>query len=232
MKSFLSLSAALSLILAASATAAVIGVEQPLLKLTDGKVITQAKIVDYSSSRSTAIVADANGIVTVPLTQLPADLRTQLLTEPSRETRPRYNVVHDDRSAAAIPPAPEDKVTTPPPPVTAKETGNGSRTSTEVLIEQAKTETADELKFYLIKSFNQVTSLTTKIRKAEQVPGWSKIRVSGEAAYSAWDNYRRDYTWRTGKFEVEFAIIDGASLRIDTISFNGISRQVDQDFAK
>jgi hypothetical protein len=232
MKRPLSLLAALVLFSVVRAGAAVLGVEQPEIKLSDGRVMTKAKIIDYSSTKKTAVITDESRILTVPLANLPADLREQLLTEPSRESRPRYNVYRDERSAITIPPPPEDKVTTPPPPVTAKDTAHTSLSSTDLLIEQAKTETADELKFYLIKSFNQVSSLTTKIRKAEQVSGWSKIRVSGEAAYSTWDNYRRDYTWRTGKFEVEFAIIDGRSLRIDTISFGGIPRQVDLDFDK
>ena len=200
--------------------AGIIGSVQPEIRLADGTVFTQVKVLDYSTAKGTATLADAKRIRTVPLKDLPAPLRAQLLAGHDRSGE-RHRIYRPETSRPAPPP---DQAILPPPPVTAV----GTTTMLDQLLQQAITETPDELKFYLIKGFDRVASVTCKVRKAEQVPGWQKIRVSGEAAYSSWDGSRRDYVWRADDFEVVFEIIDGKSLQADTVSFGGISRAVDK----
>ena len=210
---------------AAPATAAtppgerVIGAVQPEIRLGDGRVFKNAKVLDVSTAKSVATISDGNQIRIVPLSQLPATLRGQVVAEATRGDAPRYNVYRQE----VRPPSPVETVTTPAPPINPVVTP----TIIDRLIAQATAEAPEELKFHLRKSQPQLASITTKIRKAEQVPGWQKIRVSGEASVATWDNYRRDYTWRTEKFEVEFAIVSGVSLKLDNVSFAGISRAAD-----
>ena len=200
----------------------IIGVVQPEIRLSDGRVFKNARVLDVTPLKESATISDGTRVRVVPLNSLPAPLREQLLAEKSRADGPRYNVYRDVRP----PPPPPDQVITPAPPVTPVATP----TITDQLIAQAVTEAPEELKLYLVKSGERVSSLTTKIRKTEQVPGWQKIRVSGDASFSTWDNLRRDYVWRTDKFEVEFAIVSGGTaLKLDTVSFAGISRQADID---
>ena len=99
-------------------------------------------------------------------------------------------------------------------------------TPLDQLIKQASTAAPDELKFYLIKAYERVGGLTCKIREAIQVPGWQRIRVSGEAAFTQWDARQGDHVWRTDRFEVEFAIVEGRSLQPESVSFGGIARRV------
>jgi hypothetical protein len=201
----------------------VIGVVQPEIRLSDGRVFKNARVLDVTPLKESATISDGTRVRVVPLNSLPAALRDQLLAEKSRTDGPRYNVYRDVRP----PPPPPDQVITPAPPVTPVATP----TIIDQLIAQAVTEAPDELKLYLVKSGERVSSLTTKIRKTEQVPGWQKIRVSGDASFSTWDNLRRDYVWRTDKFEVEFAIVSvGTALKLDTVSFAGISRQADPNY--
>ncbi len=201
-----------------SAKDAVIGSMQPEIRLADGTVFTQGKILGYSRATGTATLADAKRIRTVALKDLPAPLREKLLTESDRRDDQR-RIYRPDTSRPA-PPA--DQVILPPAPVASK----GTATVLDQLLQQAPTEAPDELKFYLLKAFDRVASVTCKVRKVEQVPGWQKIRVSGEAAYSSWDGSRRDYIWRTDDFEVVFEIVNGTALKPDTVSFGGISRAV------
>lgn len=198
----------------------VVGTVQPEIRLASGDVFKNGKVLDVSLEKGTATIADATRIRVVPLQQLPAALREQVVAEASRGDVRRYNVYRQE----VRPPPPPDRVATPrtaAPPVRP--------TTIDKLIAQATEETPDELKLYLLKMNERVSSVTTKIRKVEQVPGWQKIRASGDAAFAVWDNSRRDYLWRTEKFEVEFAIINGTTLRLDTVTFGGISRQAEID---
>lgn len=199
----------------------VLGTVQPEIRLGDGRRFRNTKVLDAQLDKGSATLSDGNRIRTVPLASLPAPLREQVVAEVSREDRPRYNVYRRE----VRPPPPADQVITPAPPVNAPVTP----TITDHLIAQATAEAPAELKLHLLKQEQRVSSVTTKIRKAEQVPGWQKIRISGDASYSVWDNYRRDYVWRTEKFEVEFAIVSGVSLKLDNVSFAGISRAADID---
>lgn len=199
----------------------IIGTVLPEIRLANGTVLQNTKVLDVSTAKGSATLSDGKQIRTVPLTSLPAPLREQVVAEVTRGDAPRYNIYRQE----VRPPAPVEKVSTPAPPITPP----GTATVTDRLIEQATAETPEELKFFLRKTNPQVASVTTKVRKAEQVPGWQKIRISGDASVSTWDNYRRDYVWRTEKFEVEFAILSGVALKLDNVSFAGISRAADVD---
>jgi hypothetical protein len=198
----------------------VLGAVQPEIRLNNGTVFKNTKVLGVSVERGTATLSDSQRIRTVPLTELPSPLREHVLEEAARSAdRPRYNTYREEVRATP----PPDKVITPPArePITP--------TITDRLITQATAETPDELKLHLMRTNQQVSSLTTKIRKVEQVPGWQKIRATGDAAFAVWDNSRRDYVWRTEKFEVEFAIVNGTSLKLERVTFGGISRQAPID---
>lgn len=205
----------------------VIGAVQPEIRLSDGTVFRNARVLRASAEKSSATISDGTTLRVVSLSALPEGLRTQVVDELGRTRAPRYgyNVSHETRPAP-----PPDKVILPPASVDTPYAPAAPATAIDQLIAQASTRAADELKLYLLKSHERsVSSLTTTVRKAEQVPGWQKIRVSGDAAYSTWDNFRRDYVWRTEKFEVEFAIVDGKAIQADRVSFAGVSRMLGVD---
>ena len=206
---------------ASPAAPRIIGAVQPEIRLTNGTVLKNTKVLDVSTAKGSATLSDGKQIRTVPLTSLPAPLREQIVAEATRDDAPRYNIYRQE----VRPAPPVEKVITPAPPITPP----GTATVTDRLIEQATAETPEELKFFLRKTNPQISSVTTKVRKAEQVPGWQKIRISGDASVATWDNFRRDYVWRTEKFEVEFAILSGVSLKLDNVSFAGISRAAEVD---
>lgn len=196
----------------------IIGTVQPEIRLASGAVFKNAKVLDVSLEKGTATLSDSTRIRTVPLPQLPTELREQVVAEATLGV-PRYNIYRQE----VRPPPPPDKVITPPA------TAPATPTTIDNLIAQATAATPDELKLFLLRQHERVSSVMTKIRKVEQVPGWQKIRASGDASFAVWDNSRRDYTWRTEKFEVEFAIVDGTALKLDRVMFGGISRQAEID---
>ncbi len=202
-------------------TKPVVGTVQPEIRLTDGTVFTKAKIIEYSLAKDTATIADPNRIRTVPLKSLPEPLRKQLLAEAG--VKPDEPHRRSDRSYPPAPPPP-DKVILP----TAPPTTGAPPTTVDQLTRQATTEAPGELKLYLQKAYDRVSSLTCKVREAAQVPGWQKIRVRGSASFSQWDASQRDYVWRSEKFEVVFDIVDGGSLRVDTVAFGGFAHSVDE----
>jgi hypothetical protein len=218
---FLALLTSLAAEPAAPAPERIIGTIQPEIRLANGTVFKNAKILHLSLEKGTATLSDSTRIRTVPLPQLPTELREQAVAEVTRGNVPRYNIYRQE----VRPPPPPDKVIPPAPPTAPPVT----RTVTDQLIAQATAETPDELKLHLLQAFERVSSVMTKIRKVEQVPGWQKIRATGVASFSIWDNSRRDYVWRTEKFEVEFAIVNGTELKLDTVTFAGISRQAEID---
>lgn len=195
------------------------------IRLSDGTVFKNARVLDASRERRSVTISDGRQVRTFAQELLPAALREQVAAELAQGYTPRYNVYREARPA---PPA--DKVIPPPAPAENPHSPAHPATMTDRLVERATAEAADELKLYLLKSHDRsLASLTTKVRQAAPVPGWPKIRVSGEASYSVWDNFRRDYVWRTEKFEVDFAIVAGTSLKPDRVSFGGISRPVEID---
>lgn len=201
------------------APARIIGAVQPEIRLSNGTVYKNTKILEVSTAKGSATLSDGTRIRTVPLSTLPEPLRERVVAEVTRDDAPRYNIYRQE----VRPAPPVEQPTSPAPPLTPPVT----TTVTDKLIAQATAEAPEELKFHLRKSQPQLSSVTTRIRKVEQVPGWQKIRVSGDASVATWDNYRRDYVWRTEKFEVEFAIVAGISLKVDNVSFAGISRAAD-----
>lgn len=206
---------------AAPASEHAIGTVQPEIRLADGRVFRNAKVLDASTEKGTATLSDSRRIRTVPLHQLPDSLRERVVAELARGEGPRYNTY---RPYVRPPPPPPDQVIAPSPaPVDP-----ANATITDQLIAQATRETPDELRLHLLATTQRVSSLTTKIRKVEQVPGWQKIRASGDASVAVWDASRRDYLWRTEKFEVEFDILNGTTLRADRVTFGGISRAIEQ----
>jgi hypothetical protein len=207
---------------ASPARETVLGVRQAEIRLENGTLFKDAKVLDASLEKGTATITDRTQLRTVPLQQLPAPLRDQVITEVSRPDRPRYNIYRVD---PVRPPPPPDQAIPPAAPMVPPVTP----TIIDQLIARATAETPDELKLHLLRGNLQLSSLTTKIRKVEQVPGWQKIRATGDAAFSTWDNSRRDYRWRTEKFEVEFDIIDGTALQISSVTFGGITRRADVD---
>jgi hypothetical protein len=203
----------------------VIGAVQTEIQLSDGTVFKNARVLDASRERNSVTISDGRQLRTLSLNALPAPLRDRVLGELARGQGPRHNIYREVR-----PTPPVDKVVLPTTPAPNPYAPAMPPSLTDQLIAKATAEAADELKLYLIKNHERgLASLTTKVRQAEQVPGWQKIRVSGEAAYSTWDNFRRDYVWRTENFEVDYEIVGGASLKADRVTFAGVSRMVGID---
>lgn len=228
----------LSALLSPAAPAAekkpLLGQVQPEIRLTDGTVFKKAKIVEFSVEKSTATIAEPTRIRVVPLENLPPKLRTQLLAEAGIKTpdtppaRPRGHARPTRPPGNVTPPSnpPPDKTILPDPPATLPTVSPIPPTPLDQLLKQAAAAAPDELKFHLARTYDRVGSLTCKIRETIQVPGWQKIRVSGEASFTQWDARQSDHVARTDKFEVEFAIVDSRKLRPDTVSFAGLSRPV------
>lgn len=89
------------------------------------------------------------------------------------------------------------------------------------LLEQARAEAPGELQLHIAKTSGRLDHFLSQIRKVEQVPGWSQVRVEGDAAFAAWDALRKDFVWHGGKFEVVFDVVDGRRLKLASVTFNG-----------
>lgn len=207
----------------------IVGQVQPEIRLTDGTVLTKAKIIGYSVEKdhATATLAESTHVRVVALDALPPKLRDQILTEAGVKPETPEKKSRRARPVQVPPsPPPPDKTILPDAPVSTANSPTAPATALDSLLKQAGTAAPDELKFYLTKTFDRVGSLTCKVREVAQVPGWQKIRVSGEAAFTQWDARQADHVWRTDKFEVEFAIVDGRTLKPESVSFAGIARRV------
>ena len=97
----------------------------------------------------------------------------------------------------------------------------------ERLLAQAEKEAPDEVQLQVIKTTGRLSGFFAKVREIEQVQGWQQIRATGEAAFAAWDNQRKDFVWRSEKFEVLWDIRDGRKLRLNSVSVGGISQKAD-----
>lgn len=51
--------------------------------------------------------------------------------------------------------------------------------------------------------------------------------ATGDAAFAAWGNRRKDYVWRGGGLEVIFDLTPGGKLKTSSVTFDGESRKVD-----
>lgn len=228
MRSHLLSLALASLVLVASAPAAetpsVVGKVQPEIRLTDGTVFKKAKIVDYSLDKATATIAEPTRIRVVPLDKLPPALRDQLLAEAGVKpaTAPKHpgqNRAHPTRplpqgGGISYPAEPPVAATNHPPP------SGGS------LLKQAATAAPVQLKAHLTRTYGQVGSLSTKVLETGEVPGWPKIRVSGETSFTERAPGVRASSLHREKFEIEYVIADGV-LKPTTVTVGGISRPVD-----
>jgi hypothetical protein len=216
-----------SLALVASAPAAekssVLGKVQAEIRLTDGTVFKKAKIVDYSLDKATATIAEPTRIRVVALDQLPPALRDQLLAEagvkpataPKHPAHPRAHPARPPLQAGGIayPAEPPVAATHRPPP------------AGDSLLNQAATAAPVQLKAHLTRTYGQVGSLTTKILDTGEVPGWPKIRVSGETSFTERTPGQRASSLHREKFEIEYVIADGL-LKPTTVTVGGITRPI------
>lgn len=201
----------------AADTGSIVGKVQPEIRLTDGTVFKKAKIVDYSIDKATATIAEPTRIRVVPLDTLPPKLRDQLFTEagvkppasgtrhapahprPSTPTQSPINTAGPITPVATTTPVPRDQ-----------------------LLKQAATTTPDQLKAYLTRTYGRVGSLSTKVLDTGEVPGWPRIRVSGETSFTEWAPGQRASSLRQEKFEIEYTVLDGGGLRPETVTVGGI----------
>lgn len=89
------------------------------------------------------------------------------------------------------------------------------------LLEQARNEAPGELQLHVVKTKGRLSDFIAKVRRVEKVSGWRQIRVTGDAAYAAWDNLRKDFVWDGGSFEVLFDIEDNERLELNSVTFAG-----------
>lgn len=97
--------------------------------------------------------------------------------------------------------------------------------ATDDLLEQARADAPGELQIHVVKTKGRLSDFIVKVRHVEKVSGWRQIRVTGDAAYAAWDNLRKDYVWDGGKFEVLFEIVDANRLELHSVTFAGRTSQ-------
>jgi len=225
-RSLLSL-ALTSLALVAPAPAAekssVLGKVQPEIRLIDGTVFKKAKIVDYSLDKATATIAEPTRIRVVALDQLPPALRDQLLAEAGVKpaTPPKHPAHH--RTPPARPPARSGGISYPAaPPVAAT---HRPLPAGDSLLNQAATAAPVQLKAHLTRTYGQVGSLSTKILDTGEVPGWPKIRVSGETSFTERAPGQRASSLHREKFEIDYVIADGL-LTPSTVTVGGITRPI------
>ena len=80
---------------------------------------------------------------------------------------------------------------------------------------------------HILKTYDRLSSFLAKPRNSEKVEGWQQIRVTGDDAFAYWDNLRKDFVWRGGKFEVLYEITSKGRLKAATVTFDGESRRVE-----
>ena len=213
--------------LVALATAAeknsVLGKVQPEIRLTDGTVFKKAKIVDYSIDKSTATIAEPTRIRVVAIDKLPPALRDQLLTEAGvKPATPPKTPAHS-RAHPTRPPTHSGGISYPTIPPAA--TTNHAPQSGDSLLKQAATAAPVQLKAHLTRTYGQVGSLSTKIMETGEIPGWPKIRVTGETSFTEWSPGQRASSLHQEKFEIEYVVTDGV-LKPTTVTVGGISRPI------
>jgi hypothetical protein len=97
----------------------------------------------------------------------------------------------------------------------------------ERLLARAEKEAPDEVQLCVIKQFGRLSGFFAKVREVEKVEGWQQVRARGEAAFAAWDEHKRDFAWRSEKFEVLWDIKDGTRLKLNEVSIGGIARKAE-----
>ena len=95
------------------------------------------------------------------------------------------------------------------------------------LIAEAKESAPGEVQLHIINTKGRLSNFVGKVRSAEKISGWQRIRVKGDAAFAFWDSYRKDYVWDGGKFEVIFEITDSQDLKLLEVTFKGTTSKSD-----
>ena len=195
-----------------------LGQVQPEIRLLDGTVFTKAKIVAYSLDQSTATIAEPTRVRTVPIDQLPNPLRDQLLAEAGvvkpKPAAPRPRPAHPL-------PAPTQTPAVATPPIATSSTPQ----SREQLLQLATSHAPDQLKALLSRNYGQVGSFSAKVLETSEVPGWPRIRVTGEATFTERTPSRPASSLRKEKFEVEYDTTSGV-LQPTTVTVGGIATPV------
>jgi hypothetical protein len=200
----------------------VLGQVQPEIRLTDGSVFKQVRIVAYSLEQSTATLAESKRVRTVPLDQLPPKLRDQLLTEAGVKPKPADPRPRPTRPYPARPlPVPTQSPTVATPPVATSSTPQ----SRVQLLQLAASSAPDQLKAQLTRTYGQVGSFAPKILETAEVPGWPRIRVTGEATFTERTPGRPASSLRKEKFEIEYDTTTGV-LQPATITVGGIAHPI------
>lgn len=106
--------------------------------------------------------------------------------------------------------------------------GSGTAPTLEKLLRQAEDEAPQEIQFHILKTQNRLSNFIAKTRNVEKIDGWQQIRASGDAAYAVWDNSRKDFVWRGGKFEVVFEITNDSRLKPVSVTFDGTTHRVEE----
>ncbi len=183
--------------------------------------------LSYSAETRTVNVSSGQSLSAIPLAQFPRDFQTLILADYNTD---RVRVVPETVTTTVRTPA-TASVPAPPSPAPSLTAISSAPalTGDDALKKEAATQAPDELRFSLQKTFSRITALDCKIRTTERPAGWQHIRVTGVASFSKWDSLKNDYVWRTGKFEVVFDVIEGNTLKISTVTFDGLSQPVDKD---
>ena len=206
----------------AAEKSSLLGKVQPEIRLTDGTVFKKAKIVDFSLDKSTATIAEPTRIRVVPIEKLPPALRDQLLAEAGVKpaTPPKTPARHSPRPYQP-PPQTGAVASTAPAPVAAPPSSSPSR---DHLLQQAALNAPAQLKAHLTHAYGQVGSLATQVVETADVPGWPRIRVSGETSFTERSPGQRVSSLRQEKFEIEYSVTPAGALKPETITVGGISR--------
>jgi len=206
----------------ASIRADVLGTTLSNLTLADGQRLTDVRVLRASPEKHTVTISTNRSIRSLPLDQLPEDLRRQILLDCRRVSASRERKVMPSPTATV-------KTTDASAPIIPADTTPAGRSEPMLtdLTKRAATQAPDELLMYLQKNYQRVSGLNCIIRTNEKIAGWPQVRVAGTASFSMWDNYRHDYVHRVARFEVEFEILNGEKLRANTVTFDGISGRID-----
>ncbi len=95
------------------------------------------------------------------------------------------------------------------------------------LIAEAKQSAPGEVQLHIITSKGRLSNFIGKVRFAEKVRGWQRIRVKGDAAFAFWDSYHKDYVWSGGKFTVIYEITDSQELKLGEVTFKGTTKKAE-----
>jgi len=212
-----------AVLLPAAEKSSVLGKVQAEIRLSDGTVFKQAKVVEYSIEKSTATIAEIARVRVVPFDLLPPKLRDQILVEAGVKSANPRTVRKDTRPRPSTPT--QSPVSTISPDVLVATTA--TPLPREQLAKLAATNAPLQLKAHLVRTYGNVGSLSTKVFETAEVTGWPKIRVTGETSFTEWVPGTRSSSLHREKFEIEYLIADGGGLKAETVTVGGIARPVE-----